>query len=614
MPSEKRRPRDAASTTTTDQDVSAPSGESQETKELRLEIQRLRSEMELFMRSHRNVTGQVESPRDYEAQQDLPGNYSLADPSGERESRTVALDCSPLGAQTDTFELPNSWSNPIALASQVRSVVPSNDRKKRGVTHTTFTLSLPPPAILQELVDGFFSEYQTYFPYIRRTFFQERMTDILRGYPYTEQHTTIAVEFAHCYTFALLCNMMAISESVLSKPLAVETLGFEYYLQGLRLMQHFQGSVQDCLELAVYHTVAANFMIQSERLRLAAKEITLAIHVALSAGLNDETRWEREAEEVADRTGFWWALFYLDRRIHQKCGIPYILRENDMNVGEPDVKSCPDLDETECHLLTSMYSYAKLWTSIWDANFAAKASSKEPNWHDIRVQDAHITISYDSVWPGLQWDTWRVQEYLSGDNAEIRIRQRLIVYLRFQFLRLGIRHRRINSGIGDAERRMSNYQLACDILRACEAFVNTALPLFPFGYVLTTSLVECLSILVREDREPSACIDKASLDEAIKSASTLLRTLARSAGWGRRACATLQPVLRPQVSGIDSVLAGSSDMLENRMNDADPHRFDSFPNIPNDLFYGFADNDFDSVARTFDDIWLPSRLSGGPFI
>lgn len=161
---------------------------------------------------------------------------------------------------------------------------------------------------------------------------------------------------------------------------------------------------------------------------------------------------------------------------------------------------------------------------------------------------------------------------------------------------------------------MSNYQLACDIIRAVEAFVNTALPLFPFGYVLTTSLVECLSILVREDREPSACVDKTSLDEAIKSASTLLRALARSAGWGRRACATLQPVLRPQVSGLDPVLLASSDVLEGRMNENDPHRFDTFPNMPNDFFYGLADNDFDSVARSFDDIWLPSRLSGGPFI
>lgn len=409
-------------------DVSAPSNESQETKELRLEIQRLRTEMELFMRSHRNATGQIESPRDYEAHQNLPCNYPLADASGEGESGTVALDCSPLGTQTDTFELAGSWSNPIALASQVRSVVPSNNRQMRDVTHTTFALSLPRPSVLQKLISGFFSEYQSYFPYIRRPFLQEKLTDILSAYPYTEQSTTIAVEFGHCYMFALLCNMLAISESVDSNPLAAESRGFGYYLQGVRLMQHFQGLTQDCLELAIYHTVASNFLIQSERLRLAAKEITLAIHVALSAGLNDKSRWDCEVEEIADRTGFWWTLFYLDRRIHQKCGIPYILRENDMNVGEPDVKTCSDLDETQCHLLKSMYSYAKLWTSIWDANFAAKAS-KEPNWYDIRVQDAHITISYDSVWPGLQWDTWRVQEYLGDEDAEIRIRQRLIVYL-----------------------------------------------------------------------------------------------------------------------------------------------------------------------------------------
>jgi hypothetical protein len=231
--------------------------------------------------------------------------------------------------------------------------------------------------------------------------------------------------------YAILCNILAIAETTSPGEPGVHmdyAPGYGYYACGKNLLQYGGASSIDCLELAIYHTLACSYLLSVERLGLAARQLNIAIHVALTIGLNDSSRWICNLDEIALRTPLWWVLMYLDRRVHSKCGVPYLIHKNDIKVGEPNDGNCSELAQPQRYLLISMYTYSMLWTSIWDEFLAANAPPGR-GWYDMLVADAKIKLSMEAEWPGLQWETEKVRDYVCNREHETALRWRLMNFL-----------------------------------------------------------------------------------------------------------------------------------------------------------------------------------------
>jgi hypothetical protein len=170
-------------------------------------------------------------------------------------------------------------------------------------------------------------------------------------------------------------------------------------------------------------------MMEAEKLRPAAFYTVRAIQCALSIGLNDKNRWKQEPDAIVSWKCLWWALYFTDKRVHYKCGYPYLLRPEDINVDEAGCADGESEAETErLELMDGMISYTRLWTTIWSTFLAVKATPPK-KWSELQIFDARITIEYQSLPQRLHWDTNIVQEYLDHGTTESGMRRKVQVFL-----------------------------------------------------------------------------------------------------------------------------------------------------------------------------------------
>lgn len=80
-----------------------------------------------------------------------------------------------------------------------------------------------------------------------------------------------------------------------------------------------------------------------------------------------------------------WGIFFLDQKISQKTGCPYLFRDNEVAVSElkngyefhNDINDDPasSIDESKAYMQT-LIDMAKLWSRIWDTSCSVPAVSK----------------------------------------------------------------------------------------------------------------------------------------------------------------------------------------------------------------------------------------------
>jgi Fungal specific transcription factor domain len=347
----------------------------------------------------------------------------------------VQYPLTPDTNQTDTFEPSNQWDSPIAIANKIRAirrkVVPNENLDEMTIvtSNKTVSLTLPPPVQLRRQIDLFLSEFDDFSPFFRRSRVQKRIASALHSLSYGERQTVVHIPREHCTTFAILCSILSCAEIVSSTNSTIDpSTGQYWYLQGKRLMEEFENSIEDSLDVVVYHVLVAGNMMEAERLRTAALHIVRASHAALSIGLNDINRWKQRPDEIVSRSCLWWVLYFVEKRIHWKCGVPYFLRPSEVNVGESPIKNGdPEIEHAKLELVESMISYSQLWTSIWQEFMAPNHHT--PTWPEMQVADAKVLIAYQQLPPRLLWDMDKVQEYLGSEITEIAMRQKLQVYL-----------------------------------------------------------------------------------------------------------------------------------------------------------------------------------------
>ncbi|PWY72572.1 hypothetical protein BO83DRAFT_427209 [Aspergillus eucalypticola CBS 122712] len=448
--------------------------------------------------------------------------------------------------ESDTLGLTTPSLNTLPIGSQIIAL-----RKLRQATDigdlgnscqpALVPVTLPEFQQFWELWGVFFTEFESYFPCLNQAVIMERFSATLFSRGYGDGVQQIYVGPADCKIIAILLNMLAYAESLTQPAEPCEPQRFpQSYLQGLKLMQHFD-KLHDCdLENVLYHTTSSTFLLEMSQHHLALQSTTQGFQIALKIGLNNPALWPDVDSDLVSRQGLWWTLYFLDKRLTQKCGITYFLREDESYVNDAGILN-GNMGSRRYHLLQSLVSFSRLWAHIWDAFFSPQAP-KLDYWQEMQMTDTRIVLSYRQLPWTLHWKSSMATEYLSLEG-QTHTRQRLVIYLRFQTLRLSIRHKPLTSTEYDIERRRTSISICEAITEAIRQYMAISTSLKPFGYMLTTALVECLYHVVPEESCSSPITPRKALRGIVLTTSQLLRTLSRSTAMAYKVYQYLQDIL-----------------------------------------------------------------------
>lgn len=157
-----------------------------------------------------------------------------------------------------------------------------------------------------------------------------------------------------------------------------------------------------------------------------AKVVRLCFHL----GLHDQSSWgDTNPFDVVMRQRVIWTVYYLERHLTFNVGVPYLLRDSDMNVGLPgnydDTLMFPDLalpeqlpenavERSFSTYLSLAVRWGKLSAEIWDSVFAVTAQ-KPTSEEFVASMDARIGYLTSQFPPFLQWE--RVAQAAIGDPS-----------------------------------------------------------------------------------------------------------------------------------------------------------------------------------------------------
>ncbi|KAJ5481644.1 hypothetical protein N7475_000456 [Penicillium sp. IBT 31633x] len=295
-------------------------------------------------------------------------------------------------------------------------------------SQSTFApVTLPESKMLWELVNVFFQEFESYFPCLNQAVIYERLSMVLFYYGYGQGTDEIVIGPEHCKIIAILLNMLAYAEAITRPIEAWRPRHFPpSYLQGFKLMQHFNQLHDGDLETIIYHTTASAFLLEMSEHHMALQSTTQGFQIGLKIGLNNQALWPDVDCELASRQGLWWTLYFLDKRITQKCGMTYFLREDESAVSDfSKHKSNTGLSKYE--LLQSLITFSRLWARIWDGFFSPQAPQAD-DWEELQMMDTRIVLSYRQIPSTLHWNSSMATKYICVEG-QTHIRQRLIVFL-----------------------------------------------------------------------------------------------------------------------------------------------------------------------------------------
>lgn len=336
---------------------------------------------------------------------------------------------------TDTFVTSAPSPGYIASSSQIRALRGLRNTKgssESGKTSTEKTVSvkLPEPSLLWSQVDAFFEEFGCFWPFLREDKARQRLSALLKTFQYGDKNREIQVTTDNCKIVAILLNMLAYA-SLMTEPYTSEdsTPGSQVYCKGLSLMETFAKLHDNDLDTMIYHTLSTAFFLAAEKLQMALQSASQGFYIARRTELNNQKRWPVNVQdEIVCRQSLWWTLYFLDKRITQKIGITYSVRENECGVKD----SFDTEDDSDLHnhhqLLQSMIAFSQLWSYIWDCFFSPRASQKQDDWEDLELTDTRILLAYRRLPSTLHWSSENVFNYMT-EESERHVRRRILVFL-----------------------------------------------------------------------------------------------------------------------------------------------------------------------------------------
>ncbi|TVY63141.1 putative transcriptional regulatory protein [Fusarium oxysporum f. sp. cubense] len=452
-------------------------------------------------------------------------------------------------AETDTFVPGSKFLNRFAVASQIcdlRSSVGADPVLPNTTPSKSCTVVLPCPKDLTQAIKVGLAGVDCFFPSIHGTRLVEAISVTLKALCYSSTTQSVVVTEPHHLVISILLVIIAAGQNLDDKACPDLYLdkawpGSEAYWQSRKLVQHFEGGSELQTNCVIYHTFSAAYLLAAERLRLASIHVLNGLHSAVSLGLGQSHGFPISSEDFVDPLALWVTLDFLDKRITQKCGIPYFVG-NSLGHVDFEHETSPHIDVKSKAYLKTMFSHARLWASIWDG-FLAPNAPMASDWVEIQAFDAKLLALREQYPDILSWNGESVDNTIFKSPSEPEDRRRLLVFLRYQSLRLSIRQRTLSPPETNSRRVASCLRISIESLDGIGHYLDNWGANPNAGYILTSSLVESIYYLTLGHREGVPMLDAEALPPALHRAGSMLESLSATIVSAARAFKALQCVL-----------------------------------------------------------------------
>ena len=209
---------------------------------------------------------------------------------------------------------------------------------KDSTTEPDFVTQLPEPTILWKQVAVFLAEFGCYFPCLHEDKVCDQISTALRSLGYDDDCREVYVNKSQCQIIAFLFNILAYAEAVTQSFSAVGDI--------------------------IPHPGAEHYF---------------------------------QGVKLMEHFG---TIYFLDKRVAQKIGIAYSIRQSECAVREYFENDSSISTQAHHELLQNMISFGQLWAQIWDTFFSSKSNltvRKEGNddaWTELQLTDTKIILAY----------------------------------------------------------------------------------------------------------------------------------------------------------------------------------------------------------------------------
>ncbi|CZR69050.1 uncharacterized protein PAC_18951 [Phialocephala subalpina] len=496
------------------------------------------------------------------------------------EASSASLD-SLSANDTDTFELGDCWldsriKQPLSLQAKLTTLrktlslqppatpLPSPAViSQESATAAAHILELPSPLQLYQLLRVFFREFNAYFPCLHQNSFENQLLTILKSQRYSDSHHSIGVRGKDSCSLALLCAVLALAEFVNPEDKPEERVsqkrvpprGWNWHLKSRHLLQIFRSSTIQNIDAARTHTLESMYLVHTEKLGESCESIALAVVVAQAIGLNDQSTWMISCPtERAARKLLWWIIYYQDRRVAEKLGRAYTIRDIEVDVDDFAANmvpgDTPTCDERVLMYMQTLVDWGRAWAKIWDAFFSPSARDLG-NRHAIEALDEHVLGLQAKLPSCLQYDR-HVLSARPGDLAyedESYSRYRILCHTRLNLLRLVIRHNPLLYSQDDSITTSICASTARSTIGSLCAYITAHRRVHQLGLFVTASLVECICHLVstlvaNPDLRTQVCGDNDDGgSDGLVAAKNLLQLMSPRCGGAVRALRIVEPLV-----------------------------------------------------------------------
>ena len=370
---------------------------------------------------------------------------SFVDSSPPTYQSPIRLPQADEDKEEDMFAARHSGPDDLSLSSQVAAMSaflskPASPKPFSEQEDSKFHVfvELPDPPTLRNLLDVYFRDFDCYFPFLDRQETESRIYSTIRRLGYSSYNRMLLVTNQDLSLIALTCVMLAMAECLDSGDDARDAesrCGWPMYLQGCRAAQRFAYSKDIDLDVVRVQNLIAAYLMHSELLRAASQAISVAFQLATAIKLNDQRTWSGGSpDEISSRQNLWWCIYFLDRRIAQKSGMAYHIRDTEFRVEEckpPSERNqnsammqtqSPSFDTR--NYLQALINLARLWGQIWDTFFATGAT-KKGDWLEVEIMDTQILNARRQLPDSLTWNADRMIDYAMQGESEPALRRRV---------------------------------------------------------------------------------------------------------------------------------------------------------------------------------------------
>lgn len=477
--------------------------------------------------------------------------------------------------KTDTFLPETKWPSGFAVASQIctlRSSVGADPILSTVISPQTCNIVLPSSAELTNAIRIGLFELNCYFPSLHTRRVIEAISAALKEMGYRSLDQSLAVTASHHLLTSVLLILIAYGQ--LLDPQASPDSGTseswpgsQYYWQSRKLIQHFEGYSKPQATCVIYYAISAAYLLSSERLQASSTHLLHGLHSAISIGLARGRLSTAPSEDLADPLALWVMLDFLDKRITQKCGIPYFLRNNIENL-EIEKEPSAQIDDSSKEYLKTMVAYNKLWASIWDG-FLAPNAPMAGDWVEIQVLDARVLALKEQIPRELSWGAELIGDAIANGVTDTQMRRRLTIFLaslrepyssmllltrelqRYQSLRLNMRHRTLEPQELNVQRVESCLVIVAETLNALDQYLENWGVKQNSGYIITSALVEAIYYITLGYREGIPVMNSRTLSATLAQAGNMLKTLSNTIMSAARAFEALRCVLEFNFDALD---------------------------------------------------------------